>query len=98
MLWSDAAGAPRGGLSHGIGDRRTLHNSCDSPTRCATAREGCDANGGPLVPTVGGVPSAPLLRRRSVDLMRVHGFKHAPAVGEALAALATDRVPATAHG
>ena len=27
-----------------------------------------------------------------------HGFKHAPAVGEALAALATDRVPATAHG
>lgn len=27
-----------------------------------------------------------------------HGFKHAPAVGEALAALATDREPATAHG
>jgi sarcosine oxidase len=26
-----------------------------------------------------------------------HGFAHAPAVGEALAALATDRVPATAH-
>lgn len=29
-------------LSHGVGDRRTLHNSCDSPTRYATAREGCD--------------------------------------------------------
>ena len=27
-----------------------------------------------------------------------HGFMHAPAVGETLAALATDRVPATAHG
>jgi sarcosine oxidase len=27
-----------------------------------------------------------------------HGFQHAPAVGEALAALVTDRVPATAHG
>jgi sarcosine oxidase len=27
-----------------------------------------------------------------------HGFQHAPAVGGALAALATDRVPATAHG
>ena len=43
MLWSDDAGAPCGGLSHGVGDRRTLHNSCDSLTRCATAREGCDA-------------------------------------------------------
>ena len=27
-----------------------------------------------------------------------HGFMHAPAVCETLAALATDRVPATAHG
>ena len=27
-----------------------------------------------------------------------HGFMHAQAVGETLAALATDRVPATAHG
>ncbi len=49
MLWSDAAGAPRGGLPHSVGDRRTLHNSCDSPTRCATAGERCGANGDPLV-------------------------------------------------
>ena len=49
MLSSDAAGAPRGGLSHSVGDRRTLPNSCDSPTRCATAGERCGANGDPLV-------------------------------------------------
>ena len=42
MLRSGAAGAPRGGLSHSVGDRRTLHNSCDSPTQCATARRVCD--------------------------------------------------------
>jgi len=28
MVRSDAAGAPRGGLSHGVGDRGTLPSSC----------------------------------------------------------------------
>jgi len=28
--------------SHGYVDRRTVRNRCDSPTRGATARAGCD--------------------------------------------------------